>query len=361
MRILDKYLLKSFLTTLLFSLIALYVIFLIVDMIENLEEFLDNGMGLSQVAIYYFYFFPQILKLLVPVAMLLSTLFTVGRLSSLNEITAIKSGGISLYRFMSPLMLLSILISGLHLYFNGWVVPKANIAKHEIESQYMNKSNSIGSIYDLYFRESPTINLHLKSYNSEKKIGENVGIEYFTSKDSPRIKKSIEARKIKWDSVNNEWKMFDAIVRKFDTEKIEQVIKKDTLSIRLKLTHSKIVDLKRATDEMTFDELKSYLLLIKSGGKNVDLELTDYYGQYAFPIANIIVVLFGVPFASVKKKGGIAVQIGAALVISFLYLIFTKVSQAVVLGTGLSPIIAAWFANGLFFVVGIINMIKTKT
>lgn len=361
MKIIDKYLLKSFIITLLFSFIALYTIFLIVDMIENLEDFLDNGMGIAKIALYYFYFFPQILKLLVPVAMLLSALFTVGRLSGLNEITAIKSGGVSLYRFMAPLMLLSILISGMHLYFNGWVVPKANIAKNDIEREFMNKGNSVGSIYDLYFRESPKINLHMKSYNSERKTGYNIGLEYFTNQYSPRIEKSIEANSIQWDSVDNHWIMTDVIVRKFNSKNIEQVFRKDTMSINLSLTHSKIVDLKRSTDEMNFDELKSYLDLVKSGGRNVDLELTDYFGQYAFPFANIIVVLFGVPFASVKKKGGIAVQIGAALVISFLYLIFTKVSQAVVLGTGLSPIIAAWFANGLFFVVGIINLIKTKT
>ena len=361
MRILDRYLLKSFITTLLFSFVALYTIFLIVDMIENLESFLDNGMGIIKIAEYYFYFFPEVLKLLVPVAMLLSTLFTVGRLSSLNEITAIKSGGISLYRFMAPLMLLSILITGVHLYFNGWVVPKANIAKNDIEREYMNKGSSVGSIYDLYFRESPTANLHMKSYNSSQKKGVNIGLEYFTAVNSPRLDKTIEANSITWDSVANNWMLNEVIIRKFNSKNIESVSRLDSMRIELTLTHEKIIDLKRSTDEMTFDGLKSYLSLLKNGGKNVDLEMTDYYGQYAFPIANIIVVLFGVPFASVKKKGGIAVQIGAALVISFLYLIFTKVSQAVVLGTGLNPIIAGWFANGLFFVVGIINLIKTRT
>lgn len=361
MRILDRYVIKSFISTLLFSFMALYAIFLIVDMIENLEEFLDNGMGISKIALYYFYFFPEILKLLVPVAMLLSTLFTVGRLSGLNEITAIKSGGISLYRFMAPFIILSILISGVHLYFNGWVVPKANIAKNDIEREYMNKGSSVGSIYDLYFRESPTINLHMKSYNSDRKEGYNIGIEYFTSIENPRLSKSIEANSISWDTTTNAWLLKNIILREFNNKSIESVQRLDSLPLELTLTHSKIVDLKRSTDEMTFDELESYLSLLSSGGRNVDLEMTDYYGQYAFPFANIIVVLFGVPFASVKKKGGIAVQIGAALVISFLYLIFTKVSQAVVLGTGLDPIIAGWFANGLFFVVGVINLIKTKT
>lgn len=361
MRILDKYVIKSFISTLLFSFLALYAIFLIVDMIENLEEFLDNGMGITKIAMYYFYFFPEILKLLVPVAMLLSTLFTVGRLSGLNEITAIKSGGISLYRFMAPLMLLSIFISGAHLYFNGWVVPKTNIAKNDIEREYMNKGRSVGSIYDLYFRESPDINLHMKSYNSERKEGSNIGLEYFSTNDKLRLTKTIEANAIVWNDSSESWMLKDVIIRNFDSLNIESLQKLDSMSLDLTLTHNKIIDLKRSTDEMTFDELKSYLSLLKSGGRNVDLELTDYYGQYAFPFANIIVVLFGVPFASVKKKGGIAVQIGAALVISFLYLIFTKVSQAVVLGTGLNPFIAGWFANGLFFVVGIVNLIKTKT
>lgn len=361
MKIIDRYILKQFIVTLLFSFVALYAIFLIVDMIENLEEFLDNGMNFSQIAMYYIYFFPGILKLLVPVAMLLSTLFTVGRLSGLNEVTAIKTGGVSLYRFMAPLFMLSIIISASHLYFNGWIVPKANIEKNEIEREYMNKNKSVGSIYDLYFRETPTTNLHMKSYNSKRMEGFKVGLEYFEEDGSVRLNKTIEAKKIKWDTVNSNWQFTDAIIRTFEGEELESVERKDTMNIDLVLTHDKIISLKKSTDEMTLDELEAYLNLLKKGGRNVDLEMTDYYGQYAFPVANIIVVLFGVPFASVKKKGGIAVQIGAALVISFMYLIFTKVSQAIVLGSGLDPLIAGWFANGLFFVVGIVNLIKTKT
>ena len=112
---------------------------------------------------------------------------------------------------------------------------------------------------------------------------------------------------------------------------------------------------------MTFDELHEYIVLLERGGKDVRKQLIDYHGQYAFPFANFIVILFGVPFASVRKKGGIAIQIGAAMVISFVYLLFTEVSQTIGYASDMNVVLSGWMANILFFIGGIITIVKTRT
>ena len=94
----------------------------------------------------------------------------------------------------------------------------------------------------------------------------------------------------------------------------------------MNINHEQLIKLKKDYDEMTFVELKEYIELLQLGGKDVSLQLINYHSELAFPFANIIIILFGVPFASIKRKGGMAVQIAAALVVSFMYLIFTKIS-----------------------------------
>ncbi len=361
MNLLDRYIIRQFLFTLVFSLAALCVIFLVVNLLEQLDDFIDQDAAFEIIAEYYIYFFPEILKLLTPIAMLLSTLFTVGRMSTANEVTAMKSGGLSLYRLMLPLAILSIFISFGQLYFNGWIVPEANTKKLEIEHVYLKKGSGGGPIYNLYFRDSPKKNVTMRYYNSNNKTGSRVSIDMFTSTVKPRLIKRTEADKIAWDSTESQWTLYNGIVRQYKGGREVSSYPFDSTIAEFKVSHQQIVQLQRSPDEMNLDELKNYIDLLKQGGKDVRQQLTAYYGEYAFPFANFIVILFGVPFASVRKKGGIAIQIGAAMVISFLYLLFTKIGQTIGYASDFNPIISAWLANILFFIAGLINLFRTKT
>ena len=71
---LDRYLLKSFLSAAVFALLTFIVIFIVVNMLEQLDDFMDKGLTVAQVALYYLYFVPDITRLLIPVALLLASL-----------------------------------------------------------------------------------------------------------------------------------------------------------------------------------------------------------------------------------------------------------------------------------------------
>ncbi len=360
MKLIDSYILKQFIWTFVFAQLALSVIFVIIDLMSNLDRFLDQNATWTIIAKYYLYYIPEILKLMTPVSTLLSTLFTVGRMSTLNEITAIKSGGISLYRIMLPFIVISLLISFSHLYFNGWVVPGANQKKYAISHKYLSRTHAGGPIYNLYLREEPRTNLIMQYYDSDMKSGSRVAVEYFSSEKAPRLIRRLEANTIRWNEDKQSWTLIQVIERNY--EGINILTKKyDSLHLKLNITDSKIGKLKLSPDEMTYDELAQFIEILRSGGRNVTQLMIEYHGNYAFPFANFIVILFGVPFASVKRKGGIAIQIGAALVISFFYILFLKVSQPIAQSLSIEPILAGWTANVIFFLAGLIVIFKTKT
>ncbi len=360
MNILDRYIIKNFLGTIFFSLFALCIIYLIVNLLENLDEFLDQDASFGLIAEYYIYTFPEIIKIITPIATLLSTLFTIGRMSTTNEITAMKSGGMSLYRLMIPLVFFSLAISLGQLYFNGWIVPEAVEKKLDIESKYLKKGKHGGPIYNLYFRDNPTTNVVMRYYNAKSRYGNKVSIETYTEGLSPRLVKRTEAQKIKWDTVSNNWMLIGGISREYSKNKVDTKTF-DTLYVSLKISHSQIVKLKKSIKEMNLDELRDYIALMKQGGKDVRKYMIDYYGEYAFPFANFIVILFGVPFASVRKKGGIALQIGAAMVISIFYLLFLNIGKAIGYSMSYEPWFFGWLANMIFFIAGIIVLFRTKT
>lgn len=361
MNIIDRYIIKNFLSTLFFAIIALCAMFIVVNLLENLDDFIDANVGIMIISKYYLYSLPEILKILVPIATLLATLFSIGRLSNLNEITAMKSGGLSLYRMMIPLAIICVGLSFGQLYFNGWVVPQAVKGKMDIEYHYLNKGVRGSAIYNLYFREHPTQNVILNYYNGQTRVGSKPAIEYYSSEIQPRLVKRVEAERLIWDSTLSKWLLLNAIRREFDTLSNVTTERIDTIFTDLSFSHDDLIKMKKDPAEMTLDERKEFIALQLKGGKDVRMEKIEYNAEYAFPFSNLIVILFGVPFASVRKKGGIAIQIAAAMIISFVYLIFTKFSQTIGYAADWDPIFAGWFPNLLFLIVGLFTIMRTKT
>ena len=122
LKYLDRNVLRKFLINLFIALLTWLIIFLVVDIIENLSRFLDKNATLGQVFRYYVYFIPYIISLTLPVAMLLSALFTMSTFAQYNEIVAQLSSGISLYRLLAPVLILAVLISILAAFFNEFIV-----------------------------------------------------------------------------------------------------------------------------------------------------------------------------------------------------------------------------------------------
>ncbi|HEV8537582.1 MAG TPA: LptF/LptG family permease, partial [Bacteroidota bacterium] len=152
----DRYYLRQFLLTALFALLAFIILFVVIDMMENLDDFLDRQATIGIIARYYFYFIPEIVRLMIPVAMLLSALFTTSRFSTYNELTAVKSSGVSLYRFMLPIVIVAVFVSLISVYFNGWIVPDTNKKKLEMGRVYFQKNMDYVSRNNIFIQDSPT-------------------------------------------------------------------------------------------------------------------------------------------------------------------------------------------------------------
>jgi len=124
-RLLDRYIARQFLASFVSLVLGLPLLFIIVDLTDNLDRYLGRGLPLGDVARSYLYVMPQYVLWAMPIAALIGTVFTIGNMTRHQEISAAKAGGISFFRLLLPLLVLATLLSGVALVLSE-TVPVSN-------------------------------------------------------------------------------------------------------------------------------------------------------------------------------------------------------------------------------------------
>jgi lipopolysaccharide export system permease protein len=360
LRKIDIYIITHFIKNLLFALLCFIIIFILVDLFENLDKFIDNKTGLYLVFRYYFYFIPEIIKLVTPISMLLATLFTAGRMINFNEIVAVKNAGISLFRFLLPFIYIGVVVTGFSIYFNNWLVPEANKNKFFIERNYLGKQQNVTGFNRLYFQDSKNQVVLIDQFNELDQTANNVSILAFNPSDPVMLEKRIDADMMKWE--NGIWILYNAAEREFsqnlELHIYDKIKPEDIPGInKINLSPNQITKKQLKPDELNYSELKDFLESQSKGGQNTDRIQVDFYSKISFPFSNLIVIIFGISISTgSKKRKGLAMQFGISILVSFIYLGFVKISQTFGYNGDLNPMLTAWLANIAFAGFGGLNL-----
>ncbi|MEO8512378.1 MAG: LPS export ABC transporter permease LptG [Ignavibacteria bacterium] len=357
----DRYIIVQFVKNFLFALLCFILIFILVDLFENLDKFLDNKLSLGAVFNYYLYFIPEIIRLITPIAVLLATLFTAGRMVNFNEITAIKNAGISLTRFMTPFLVMGLIVTMISLYFNNWIVPEANKKKFFIERNSLGKNKNTVGLNKLYFQDSKNQLILIEQFKETDLSANNVSIQLFKPDTLSEMIKRVDARQMKWDG--GKWILIGAAERNFTPGK-EELKSYDSIPVaeiqglnKINLIPSQITRKQLKPEEMNYGELEEFIASMKKGGQNTDRQMVDFYSKVSFSFASLIIVIFGISISTgSKRRKGLALQFGISILVSFVYLGFIKISQSFGYNGDLNPMFTAWLANIAFASFGMINL-----
>jgi lipopolysaccharide export system permease protein len=367
MTLLDRHLLAQYTKAALFALLTFCVIFVLIDMVENLDDFLDENVPTHMIALYYAYFLPRIFNLMIPIALLLAALFTVGRMSNRNELTVIRCCGISLYRFMAPLVAVGLLASLGMLWFDGWMVPRINAQRVHIERVYMKKGITQGARYNVFFQDVGNRIVSLEYFEEQTATARRVSIQKFERADPTILERRIDAEYMRWDTRHQRWRAFRGVERRFTTDpaapgrRRETVTRFDSIDVgTLVITPAIIVRMQMKPEEMALGDFRDYIERQRVAGSDIARLRVDYLGKIAFPFSSLIVIFFGVPFASVKRRSGLSVQFGVSILICFIYLVSQKISQVFGYNGSIPAWLAAWLPNLLFAAAGMFVILRVR-
>ena len=367
MSIIDRYIIRQFIASFLFGLLAFTLIFIMIDMMEKIDDFLDANAPTGTIIEYYLNFSPDIIKLMTPVAMLLAALFVMGRLTNLNELAAIKASGVSLYRILAPFIIVAFLVSTVSVYFNGWVVPAANQRKFAIERQHLQRVDSYNR-FNIFFQDGRTRIISLGYYEPQSKSATRVSIEEFADTNLTVLIRRFDADRMVWTSITDSTTGItaDGWLLDYGTERLiagekDSVTYFTKLAVgRLSITPDEMEKKQRKPEEMDYPELREFIESQQNAGQDVARWMVEYNSKIAFPFASVVVTLFGVTFGSIRRRSGVAVEFGICVAMTFLYMGFMKTSQVFGYNGDLHPLLTAWLANLIFLGMGVVNLFRVQ-
>jgi len=349
LRLFDRYVLGQFGRYLLFSLLAAASIFVVVDLVEHLDTFVDKKASAGIVVMYYGYYLPYILYLVLPVATLLAALFTVGSLSRSHELTAAKASGIGLYRILGHMLALGILLSGANFLFGETVVPytnkrSADIYRYNIKGVSRDQAERQGRIY---LRNKPGEMVHLDHFDPKTGTVYDLNWERFSG---VILKERLIARQAVWkDSI---WIAQKAQLWRFysDSAGVQRIPQQAFGN--LGFTPTDLVKVQTNPEEMGYWQLKGFVRRLQTMGGDPVRWLVELAFKTAMPFTCAIVVLLGVPIAAQYRRSGMVVGMGIGLLISFVYFALQQFGKVMGYNGDVSPQLAAWLGNGVFILVG---------
>ena len=357
MKLLDRYLLREFIGYLALGLTGFIVIFVVVDIFEKIDVFLDHHASLDLIARFYLYRAPEVVVQVMPVALLLATFLALGQLNKFGELTAMRAVGLSLVRILMPVLAIAAGAALVALALSEVVVPKANRERDDIyDEQIQNlRRETTAERPDLTYLGTAGRIWYARLYLVNERRLHEVSVQEFAG---DQLKRRIDASECTWDG--KQWVFTAGIERTFvgDREIAQPFDRKRIEGLRER--PEDFAKESRNPGEMNFFELKTFVDRLRASGGAVAKYLVDLHLKLAFPLVNFIVVMIGASLATQLRLQSAAVGFGLSVAISFLYYGFMRTGQALGHTGALPPYAAAWIGDAVFGIVALVMLYRAQ-
>lgn len=362
MTILFRYLLREYAKVFLMCFAGLLTVYLVVDFFEKIRRFIHHNAEGATILAYFLLKTPAISLQIAPLAVLMGALLTMGMFTRNHEITAMRSCGISLARIASPFFLFALAVALLLLWFTATVIPLAN-GRAEYIKHFLIEKKQLPKTFKsdhTWIQIGPQTLMNVEVVDPD---GVRLhGVSVYLLGPGFTLEELIEAREARF--TDQGWMLLDGVHRRLLPEGRLVISPFDQRSLALSQTPGDIrAWLSMEPEEMTLAAIRAYVERLRRDGYNVARLLTDYYGRLAFPFASAVMAVVGIALSLRRvgvRGGGMALGIGQALVLGFLYWSTHSVSIALGRSGVLAPALAGWVTNLLFLSFGCYLLLKVR-
>lgn len=351
MNILTRYITAAYLKIFTLCLASFVVIYLVIDFLEKIGRFLRFQPQWFDIVQFFLYKIPEIVTQVVPLAVLMATLLTLGMLSRNSEIIAMRGCGVGLGRISMPIIVIAGVISLLTIVSNELILPETYQQMRYIEEVRIRKknANTFFRQNNIWYRDNNVI-LMARAFDPAHQILKGITLWYFVSDMKPVER--IDSSQADWDG--RQWILRNVTIRKLGSTAVATATKSPRMpvTLNLQLDDLKVVD--KYADNMGFFKLRDYIDKLRKGGYETTRYEAQMHAKISLPFASLIMAFLGIPFALRSgRSSGIALGIGASIGIGFAYFITNSIIVSFGQTGILPPVVSAWAANLIFALSGI--------
>lgn len=351
MKILDRYILKNFLVTYVFTVLITLLIICVIDFTEKVDNFRKTNPSANEIIFnYYLNFIPYYANYLSPLLVFISTVFFTARIAARTEIIAMFSSGIGFLRILFPYIIGSTMLAIFTFYMVGWVIPRANKIRLAFEYKYIEEQFYFNR-RNFHIKVAPQTYAYLESYNNSSQTGYKFTLERI---EGNQLKEKLTSDRITWEPKKKKWEVYDYKVRKFEgqNETLTQGTKIDTT---INLSPKDFENDKNRFEELTLSQLNDYIdLLNLRGADGVQTYLLEKYTRFTHPFAFIILTVIGVVVSARKSRRGSGWQIALGFILAFVYLLFFMLAKGIAESGKIPAVAAVWLPNVIFAGIGFV-------
>ena len=354
LKLIDTYIIKKFLGTFFFCIVLILTIAVVFDFAEKIDNFMEKQAPVKAIIFdYYMNFIPYFAMLFAPLFVFIAVIFFTSKMAVSTEIIAILNSGMSFRRMMWPYFLSAFIIATFTFILTNFVIPKSNLIRMDFEDKYYHSSSSRRMMVENIHRQVyKNVYVFMGSYNPISKRGQNFTIEKFN--DNGMLESKLSSTSVVYDTALHKWSALNYYLRQVkDTGEV--ITKGKQIDTTLTIKPGDFSRDPGFVGTMTSHELNDYIDLLRlQGSDELKLFLIEKYRRFANPFAVFILTLIGVSLSSRKIRGGIGMNIGIGLTLSFSYILFLQFASQFCLKGNLGPMLAMWIPNIIYSIIGLV-------
>lgn len=357
MRILDRLVAFTFLRLFVISILATPPLFILGDMTEKLDNYLDADLGLREIARGYVFNLPEYIQWAFPMAGLIAAVFTVHAMTTHREIVAAKAGGVSFHRLVLPIFVIGAILTGAALLATD-LVP---LSKRQASEILEGRSRGREWRSDFIYQAEDGLLLAVQRLETVRPRMSGLGLHH-PARGADSVVVHAQASQATWVPERGGWLFEDGEYRRIWPDGVESASRFQTMRIPgLVERPEQLMDEVREADQLTYAELERQARIVeRGGGKSGELR-TKKEQKLAIPVATFVIILLGAPLATSSRRGGAAFGVGISLGTTIAYVLLLKVSGAFGAAGILAPIWAAWLPNIIFMAAGLVLLVRVRT
>jgi lipopolysaccharide export system permease protein len=356
MKILDWYILKRYLFTFLMMLLLFIPIGITVNLAEKIGKILEKNVPFSSVAVFYLEFTVYFANLLFPLFLFLSVIWFTSKLANNTEIVAFLSSGVSFSRFLRPYMIGATIVSGFALLLGLYLAPIASKGFNEFNYKYLSGKKFIET-QNVYRQINHNDFIYVSRFDVKSKRGTRFTLEHF---EGNKLEYKIFADNITFIEKDSSYRLTNYVKRTFNenNEIIENQRRFDTL---FKFDLDDLTPVNYIAETKTYGDLTAFIEKEKAkGSSNIGRYEVVKYRKWSLPVSIFILTIIAVAVSSIKRRGGMGVNLALGITIAMIYVFFDKVFGVMAEQSDFSPLIAVWFPNIIFGILAIYLLYNAK-